>query len=264
MVLQRKALLLCALGVSLAYGARYVDRYRELQDYNMEEEVGELGHEQAVITAEEKDSTTAKATSSVHVPHKDAVTADHQVVNVEENWSEEDIKVLEGFNKNVTTNVAPGTEGADQGLEGDQEYEPAPELTEEELEQQRIEEENKKLEEGFEDYAALDADAETAKLQEKEMAKNKKKAVSHYSLLSRTNLTSFACQEIHLLEPRGRVSENRGTANAAPCGGIEKGHLHYMASSGSRNYIQWKTLKANKNSMCSVKLSAGSEHAQDF
>lgn len=51
------------------------------------------------------------------------------------------------------------------------------------------------------------------------MAKNKKKA------------------EIHLLEPRGRTSDNRGYGNKGPCGGTEKGPIHYMASSGSRNYI---------------------------
>ena len=67
-----------ALIATLMMGnARFVDRRRELQDVNMEEEVGALGHEQTVITAEEKDSTTAKATSSVHVPHKDTLTADH-------------------------------------------------------------------------------------------------------------------------------------------------------------------------------------------
>jgi len=76
----------------LAANARYVDRYQELrtlQDVNNgEEETGELGHEQTVITAEAKDSTTAKATSSVHVPHADTLTADHQVVKIEEEWND--------------------------------------------------------------------------------------------------------------------------------------------------------------------------------
>ena len=73
----------------LAANARYVDRYRELQDVsNGEEEVGELGHEQTVITAEAKDSKTAKATSAVNVPHADTLTADHQVVKIEEEWND--------------------------------------------------------------------------------------------------------------------------------------------------------------------------------
>ena len=54
-----------------------------------------------------------------------------------------------------------------------------PELSEEELEQKRQDEENQKINEGFEEYASLDAAEETKKLQEKEMAKNKRKAVSN-------------------------------------------------------------------------------------
>ena len=93
-------------------GRGFVDYHRELQDVNMEEEVGELGHEQAVITAAEKGSTTAKATSSVHVPRKDLITMDQQEnkSNVEDNWTAEDIKVAEAFsltNHTMTTNVAP-------------------------------------------------------------------------------------------------------------------------------------------------------------
>ena len=41
--------------------------------------------------AHEKDSTTAKATSSVHVPHKDATTAQHEIVQIEDTWSEEEL-----------------------------------------------------------------------------------------------------------------------------------------------------------------------------
>lgn len=57
----------------------------------MEEEVGSFGHEQTVILAHEKDSTTAKATSSVHVPHKDATTAQHEITKIEDTWSEEEL-----------------------------------------------------------------------------------------------------------------------------------------------------------------------------
>lgn len=65
-------------------------------------------------------------------------------------------------------------------LEGEEEaQEPVEELTEEELEAKRQEEENQKLNEDFENYSNLDAGAETKKLQEKVMAKNKRKAVSH-------------------------------------------------------------------------------------
>lgn len=87
--------------VSLVDGRRrgFVDRRRELQDLNMEEEVGNFGHEQTVILAHEKDSTTAKATSSVHVPHKDATTAVHEIIKIDENWTEEEIAAAKGVQK---------------------------------------------------------------------------------------------------------------------------------------------------------------------
>ena len=90
----------------------FVDRRRELQDLTMEEEVGQFGHEQTVILAHEKDSTTAKATSSVHVPHKDATTAEHQTSNVDvEQMSEEEIQAskdaLKKANDKVSINKAP-------------------------------------------------------------------------------------------------------------------------------------------------------------
>ena len=67
-----------------------------------------------------------------------------------------------------------------------------------------------------------------------------------------------------MLEPRGRISENRGSVNKGPCGGTEKGNTHYLAASGSRNYIQWKVLKAHKAANCTVRLSTGSENEKDF
>jgi len=84
------------------------------------------------------------------------------------------------------------------------------------------------------------------KLQEKQMAKNKKKA------------------EIHLLEPRARLSDNRGNANKGPCGGVERGNIHYLSQSGSRNYVQWKTLKSHLYSNCTVRISTGGENENDF
>ena len=46
-----------------------------------------------------KDSTTAKSTSAVHVPHKDASTADHQITKIEDTWTDDDIKVMQGIEK---------------------------------------------------------------------------------------------------------------------------------------------------------------------
>ena len=67
-----------------------------------------------------------------------------------------------------------------------------------------------------------------------------------------------------MLEPRARPSDNRGAGNKGPCGGTVKGKLHYMAAAGSRNYIQWKTVKSHKTAVCQLKLSMGSENELDF
>ena len=96
-------------------GRGFVDRHRVLQDVNMmEEEVGAFGHEQTVILAEEKDSTTAKATSSVHVPHHDASTAAHEIVSISEQWTDEEIRLKNeearsGNKHQVVTNVKETT-----------------------------------------------------------------------------------------------------------------------------------------------------------
>lgn len=154
---------------------------------------------------------------------------DIQETKVEDNWTDSDIKVAGDLNKDVKTNVVP-KEKKEGEEDQDQEYTEiveTEELTEEELEIQRIEQENQQINDNYDAYVELDTAAETAKLQAKEMAKNKKKA------------------EIHLLEPRGRISDNRGFVNKGPCGGTEKGMTHFMANAGSKNYIQWKTLKTH-------------------
>ena len=52
------------------------------------------------------------------------------------------------------------------------------ELTEEEIAQKKLEEENKKIEEGFDKYSELDAGAESQKIQNSVLEKKNKKAVS--------------------------------------------------------------------------------------
>lgn len=87
-----------------------------------EEEVGQLGHEQTIILASEQDSTMAKATSAVHVPHEDTKKMVHQEVNVEEYWSDDDIKITDQLGKNVTTNAdAPQKPLKKEGEEGESE-----------------------------------------------------------------------------------------------------------------------------------------------
>lgn len=80
----------------------------------------------------------------MHVPHKDASTMDIQETKVEDNWTDSDIKVAGDLNKDVKTNVVP-KEKKEGEEDQDQEYTEiveTEELTEEELEIQRIEQEN--------------------------------------------------------------------------------------------------------------------------
>ena len=74
-----------------------------------------------------------------------------------------------------------------------------PELSEEELEQQKIEQDNASIEENYDNYVALDASEETKKLQEKELAKNKKKAVS--CLVRHTYLIPYLALSVLLGDP---------------------------------------------------------------
>ena len=67
-----------------------------------------------------------------------------------------------------------------------------------------------------------------------------------------------------MLEPRARLADNRGAGNHAPCGGVERGHIHYLSQAGSRNYIQWKTLKSHQFANCTVRISTGGEKENDF
>lgn len=108
-------------------------------------------------------------------------------------------------------------------------------------EQVRIQMENRKIEENFDKYAELDAEAESKKLQDAALEKKVKKA------------------EIHLLEPRSRFYETRANPNYGPCGGAERAEAHYLTSTGKRNYFQWKTLKSHDSANCTIKLSTGFE-----
>lgn len=51
------------------------------------------------------------------------------------------------------------------------------------MEEKRIEEENTQIEENFDQYSEMNVEEETKKLQEKELAKNKRKAVSAFIYL---------------------------------------------------------------------------------
>ena len=63
--------------------------------------------------------------------------------------------------------------------------------------------------------------------------------------------------EIMLIEPKVRTYSNTSVINGPPCGGADKGPIHYLATPGSRNYIQWKVLYPNSNGTCTVRVGVG-------
>lgn len=63
--------------------------------------------------------------------------------------------------------------------------------------------------------------------------------------------------EIIMLEPRIRSFSERNMPNNQPCGTPEKGQTHYLAEPGSRNYFQWRVLKASHNANCTVRFGTG-------
>lgn len=80
----------------------------------------------------------------------------------------EGIKAAEGKKTPAINSTTPSEDGeeGDQLQEGEEgeELEKEPELTEDELELQKLDEENKKIEENFEAYTNLDAAEETKKI----------------------------------------------------------------------------------------------------
>ena len=70
-------------------------------------------------------------------------------------------------------------------------------------------------------------------------------------------------QEIILLEPRTRDLTDRNQPNQQPCGIAQKTKTHYLAEPGSRNYFQWRVLKAVHNGNCTVRFGTGLDES-DF
>ena len=112
---------------------------------------------------------------------------------------------------------------------------------EEKSAEQKEAEEIERIEEEFDNYRDADAAVETERLQEAVIARRQRRS------------------EIHLLEPFARKYESRSDGNNAPCGPGEKGATHWMGSQGSKNFFQWRTLKAHHSSNCTLYISNGGE-----
>ena len=60
-----------------------------------------------------------------------------------------------------------------------------------------------------------------------------------------------------MLDPKPRSFSNSSTVNGPPCGGSEKGNVHYIATPGSRNYIQWKVIHPSPEGNCTIRVGQG-------
>jgi hypothetical protein len=63
--------------------------------------------------------------------------------------------------------------------------------------------------------------------------------------------------ELALVDPKPRTYSNASGANRPPCGATDKGFVHYMATPGSRNYVQWKVLHAAADGNCTLRIGQG-------
>lgn len=68
--------------------------------------------------------------------------------------------------------------------------------------------------------------------------------------------------ELALVDPKPRTYSNSSIVNEQPCGGTEKAHVHYLATPGSKNYVQWKVSHPSANGNCTVRVGAGTD--EDF
>jgi hypothetical protein len=60
-----------------------------------------------------------------------------------------------------------------------------------------------------------------------------------------------------------RTYSNTSIVNNPPCGGADKGYVHYIATPGSRQYIQWKVLHPSTDGNCTVRVGQGTDE-DDF
>lgn len=60
-----------------------------------------------------------------------------------------------------------------------------------------------------------------------------------------------------MIEPKARTFSNTSLINNPPCGGADKGYVHYLATPGSRNFIQWRVMHPSVDGNCTVRVGQG-------
>ena len=62
-----------------------------------------------------------------------------------------------------------------------------------------------------------------------------------------------------MVEPKVRVFANTSLINSDPCGKSDKSYVHYMATPGSKNLVQWKVLHPSVSGNCTVRIGPGGD-----
>lgn len=64
-------------------------------------------------------------------------------------------------------------------------------------------------------------------------------------------------QEFYLVSPIVRRKTQGSLVNQSPCGGIQKGHTHYLTKPGGRLLVQWNVIQPSANGNCTIKIGPG-------
>ena len=65
------------------------------------------------------------------------------------------------------------------------------------------------------------------------------------------------------MSPKQRKIANYTYLSHPPCGGTEKGSVHFVAQPGSRNYIAWKIIHPSLTGNCTIRVGTGPDE-DDF
>ncbi len=76
-------------------------------------------------------------------------------------------------------------------------------------------------------------------------------------VIKKTAKKKVYAPEIALLDPKPRLYTSTASPNEQPCGKTAKGTVHYMATPGSKNYLQWKVIHPAAEGNCTVRIGLG-------
>lgn len=65
-----------------------------------------------------------------------------------------------------------------------------------------------------------------------------------------------------MLQPRPRKDSRSTKANEPPCGDGVKSKVHFLATPGSRNLVEWRTIRPDPRGNCTVRFGTGVDETQ--